>query len=181
MVKVKNDSTLTEVVVNVKRVMKTITGGTALSFAVLVVVGDKKGNVGFGSGKAKEVSIARAKAYEAAKKSIMRIPMKEGRTVHHRSEGIFDSSQVIVRSAPAGTGVIAGGPMRAVFECLGVQDVVAKSLGSNNPYTVVAATFEALKGTNSPKSVADRRGKPVSEIIKRRNMTLNPSNNSNKE
>lgn len=181
MVKVKNDSTLTEVVVNVKRVMKTITGGNALSFAVLVVVGDKKGSVGFGTGKAKEVSIARAKAYEAAKKAIVKVPMKEGRTIHHRAEGIFDSASVILRSAPAGTGVIAGGPMRAVFECLGMQDVVAKSLGSNNPYTVVAATFEALKNTNSPKSVADRRGKPISEIVKKRNMAVNSNKNSSEE
>lgn len=174
----KNETALTEVVVDVRRVTKTTTGGNTLSFSVLVVVGDGKGSVGFGSGSAKEVSIGRAKAYEAAKRSMIKVPMKEGRTIHHRIEGVFDSSRVILRGAPVGTGVIAGGPMRAVFECVGIHDVVSKSLGSNNPYTVVAATFEALKNINSPKSVADRRGKPVSEIVKKRNMASGSKNNS---
>jgi small subunit ribosomal protein S5 len=141
-----------------------------LAFAALVVVGDGKGRVGFGTGKAKEVGDARNKALENAKRSMIRVPLKEGRTIHHDCEGKFGCGHVILRPAAAGTGIISGGPMRSIFECLGVQDVVSKSLGTNNSYGMVLATFEALRGTNSPRNVADRRSKHVSEIVRRRNI-----------
>jgi small subunit ribosomal protein S5 len=166
----KETVNLVERLICVNRVSKSVTGGKKLSFAVLVVVGDNKGKVGFGSGKAKEVTDARNKALEVAKRSMIKVPLREGRTFHHDCEGKFGRGHVVMRPAPAGTGIIAGGPMRAIFECLGVQDIVSKSLGSSNPYNMIRATMEALKNMNSPKGVADRRSKAVGEIIKKRNI-----------
>lgn len=169
----KNNKEVTNIIeklICVNKVSKTTTGGKRLAFAALVVVGDGKGRVGFGAGKAREITDARNKAVESAKKSMIRVPLKEGRTIHHECEGKYGSGSVILRPAPAGTGIISGGPMRSVFECLGIQDIVSKSLGTNNPYNMVLATFDALKKMNSPKNVADRRSKHVSEIIKRRNV-----------
>ena len=143
-----------EKLICVNKVSKTTTGGKRLSFAALVVVGDGKGRVGFGAGKAREITDARNKAVESAKRSMIRVPLKEGRTIHHECEGKYGCGKVILRPAPAGTGIISGGPMRAVFECLGLQDIVSKSLGTNNPYNMILATFEALKAMNSPKNVA---------------------------
>lgn len=165
-----------EKLICVNKVSKTTTGGKRLAFAALVVVGDGKGRVGFGAGKAREITDARNKAVESAKRSMIRVPLKEGRTIHHECEGKYGCGKVILRPAPAGTGIISGGPMRAVFECLGLQDIVSKSLGTNNPYNMILATFEALKNMNSPKNVADRRSKHVSEIIKRRNVINNDGN-----
>ena len=144
-----------------------------MSFAALVVVGDQKGRIGFGSGKASEVPEAIVKATNEAKKNMVRIPLREGRTLHHDITGRFGAGKVVLRTAPAGTGVIAGGPMRAVFEVLGVQDVVAKSLGSNNPYNMIKATFAALQSINSPRMVAAKRGKKVGDIVSRRENTSN--------
>ena len=176
---------LIEKLVCVNKVAKSITGGTKLSFAALVVVGDGKGRVGFGTGKAREISDARNKALESAKKSMIKVPLKEVRTLHHDIEGKFGSGHVLLRTALPGTGIIAGGAMRHIFECLGLQDVVSKSLGSNNPYNMISATFDALKKINSPKNVADRRSKHVSEIIKKRNVVNNvdttKNNGSNKD
>lgn len=143
-------------------------GGKRFGFAALVVVGDGKGRVGFGHGKAREVPEAISKATASSKKAMIRVPLKEGRTLHHDGNGHFGAGRVTVRSAPQGTGIIAGGPMRAVFETLGMQDVVAKSLGSSNPYNLVRATFEALKNEDSPRSVAARRGIKVSTLQSRR-------------
>ena len=154
--------------VAINRVSKTVKGGKRFGFAALVVVGDGKGRVGFGHGKAREVPEAITKATSAAKKKMVRVPLKEGRTLHHDCKGHFGAGNVNVRSAPAGTGIIAGGPMRAVFESLGVADVVTKSVGSSNPYNMVRATFDALKKQNSPRSVASRRGKKVSEVLRGR-------------
>jgi small subunit ribosomal protein S5 len=171
--KIKDNSSLVEQLVFVNKSSKTITGGKSLSFGALVIVGDKKGKVGFGTGKAKEVGDARAKAFEAAKKTMIKIPLKEGRTIHHDCEGKFGAGKVYIRYAKPGTGVIAGGPMRAIFECLGVHDIVTKSLGTQNPYNMVLATFDALKKLNSPKSIAEKRGKHISDVIKKRNIALN--------
>ncbi len=154
--------------VHINRVAKVVKGGRRFGFAALVVVGDGKGRVGFGSGKAKEVPEAVRKASEQAKKKMIRVPLREGRTLHHDIEKSFGAGHVVIRSAPVGTGIIAGGPTRAIFEALGVHDVVAKSIGSSNPYNMVKATFEALKAINSPKLVASRRGKKVSDIVVRR-------------
>lgn len=169
---------LVEKLVCINKVSKVTTGGKRLAFAALVVVGDGKGKVGFGTGKAREIVDARNKAVESAKKSLVKVPLKEARTLHHDCEGKFGSGHVLLRAAVPGTGIIAGGPMRAVFECLGVQDVVSKSLGNNNSYNMIRATFNALSKMNSPKNVADRRSKHVSEIIKRRNMTNNVNINA---
>ena len=163
----------TDKVVHVNRVSKTVKGGKRFAFAALVVVGDQKGRVGFGSGKASEVPEAITKATNEAKKNMVRIPLREGRTLHHDVEGRFGAGKVLLRTAPAGTGVIAGGPMRAVFEALGVQDVVAKSLGSNNPYNMIKATFKALQAINSPRMVAAKRGKKVGDIVSRRENSSN--------
>tara|TARA_R110002110_G_scaffold67960_4_gene184455 strand:+ start:175 stop:684 length:510 start_codon:yes stop_codon:yes gene_type:complete len=157
--------------VHINRVAKVVKGGRRFGFAALVVVGDQKGRVGFGHGKAREVPEAIRKATEAAKRAMVRVPLREGRTLHHDVNGRHGAGRVFLRAAPAGTGVIAGGPMRAVFETLGVQDVVAKSLGSSNPYNMVRATFDALKNEQSPRMVAARRGKKVSEIVGRRSDT----------
>jgi len=145
-----------------------VKGGRRFGFAALVVVGDQKGRVGFGHGKAREVPEAIRKATEAAKRGLVKVPLREGRTLHHDVRGQHGAGKVVLRAAPPGTGIIAGGPMRAVFETLGIQDVVAKSLGSSNPYNMVRATFDALRHEDSPRGVAARRGKKVSEIVSRR-------------
>ena len=158
---------LIEKLVHINRVSKTVKGGKRFGFAALVVVGDGKGRAGFGHGKAREVPEAISKATAAAKKAMIRVPLRDGRTLHHDGRGHFGAGNVTLRSAPAGTGIIAGGPMRAVFESLGVADVVTKSVGTSNPYNMIRATFEALGEQTSPKSVAQRRGKKVSDLIKR--------------
>ena len=154
--------------VTINRVAKVVKGGRRFAFAALVVVGDQKGRVGYGAGKAREVPEAIRKATERAKRKMIRVPMKEGRTLHHDVEGVFGAGHVVLRSAAAGTGIIAGGPLRAVFETLGIGDVVAKSLGSRNPHNMVKATFAALTRCASPRSVAIRRGKKVSDLLGRR-------------
>jgi small subunit ribosomal protein S5 len=158
---------LIEKLVHINRVSKTVKGGKRFGFAALVVVGDGKGRVGFGHGKAREVPEAITKATASAKKKMVRIALKEGRTLHHDGKGRFGAGKVNLRSAPAGTGIIAGGPMRAVFESLGVHDVVTKSVGSSNPYNMIRATFDALTEQTSPKSVAQRRGKKVADLLGR--------------
>ncbi len=158
---------LIEKLVHINRVSKTVKGGKRFGFAALVVVGDGKGRAGFGHGKAREVPEAISKATAAAKKAMVRVPLKEGRTLHHDGLGHFGAGKVTLRSAPAGTGIIAGGPMRAVFESLGVADVVTKSNGTSNPYNMIRATFEALGEQTSPKSVAQRRGKKVADLLRR--------------
>jgi small subunit ribosomal protein S5 len=158
---------LIEKLVHINRVSKTVKGGKRFGFAALVVVGDGKGRVGFGHGKAREVPEAITKATASAKKKMVRIPLKEGRTLHHDGKGRFGAGKVNLRSAPAGTGIIAGGPMRAVFESLGVHDVVTKSVGTSNPYNMIRATFDALTDQTSPKSVAQRRGKKVADLLGR--------------
>ncbi|SIT09623.1 SSU ribosomal protein S5P [Roseivivax lentus] len=154
--------------VAINRVSKTVKGGKRFGFAALVVVGDQKGRVGFGKGKAKEVPEAIRKATEQAKRNMMRVPLREGRTLHHDVEGRHGAGKVIMRTAPTGTGIIAGGPMRAVFEMLGVQDVVAKSNGSQNPYNMIRATLDGLTRLSSPRQVAQRRGKKVADILPKR-------------
>jgi len=154
--------------VAINRVSKTVKGGKRFGFAALVVVGDQKGRVGFGKGKAKEVPEAIRKATEAAKRGMIRVPLREGRTLHHDVEGRHGAGKVVMRTAPQGTGIIAGGPMRAVFEMVGMQDVVAKSLGSQNPYNMIRATMDGLKKEASPRSVAQRRGKKVADILPKR-------------
>ena len=158
---------LIEKLVHINRVSKTVKGGKRFGFAALVVVGDGKGRVGFGHGKAREVPEAITKATASAKKKMVRIPLKDGRTLHHDGKGRFGAGKVNLRTAPAGTGIIAGGPMRAVFESLGVADVVTKSVGSSNPYNMIRATFDALTEQTSPKSVAQRRGKKVADLLGR--------------
>ena len=154
--------------VHINRVAKVVKGGRRFGFAALVVVGDQKGRVGFGHGKAREVPEAIRKATEAAKRGLVRIPLREGRTLHHDVAGRHGAGKVVLRASPAGTGIIAGGPMRAVFEAVGMQDVVSKSLGSSNPYNLVRATFDALKNEDSPRSVAARRSLKVSSLQTRR-------------
>ena len=161
---------LIEKLVHINRVSKTVKGGKRFGFAAIVVVGDGKGRAGFGSGKAREVPEAINKATAAAKKAMIRVPLKDGRTLHHDGKGHFGAGKVNVRSAPAGTGIIAGGPMRAVFESLGVHDVVTKSNGTSNPFNMIRATFEALKDQTSPRSVAQRRGKKVADLLGRGGM-----------
>ncbi|RJY10222.1 30S ribosomal protein S5 [Aurantiacibacter aquimixticola] len=158
---------LIEKLVHINRVAKVVKGGKRFGFAALVVVGDGKGRVGFGHGKAREVPEAINKATAAAKKKMIRVPLKEGRTLHHDGRGHFGAGKVVVRSAPAGTGIIAGGPMRAVFEALGVSDVVTKSVGTSNPYNMIRATFDGLNNQSSPKAVAQRRGKKVADLLGR--------------
>ena len=162
------DSEFVDKLVAINRVAKVVKGGKNFGFAALVVVGDKKGRVGFGHGKAREVPEAIRKATEEAKKTMIRVPMREGRTLHHDGLGHWGAGRVMLRAAPPGTGLIAGGPMRAVLETLGVQDVVAKSQGSSNPYNMVRATFDALKRQVSPRHVANRRGLKVADIVARR-------------
>jgi small subunit ribosomal protein S5 len=158
---------LIEKLVHINRVSKTVKGGKRFGFAALVVVGDGKGRSGFGHGKAREVPEAISKATAAAKKAMIRVPLREGRTLHHDGMGHFGAGRVYVRSAPSGTGIIAGGPMRAIFESLGVADVVTKSVGTSNPYNMIRATFEALTEQTSPKSVAQRRGKKIADLLGR--------------
>ena len=162
------DSEFIDKLVHINRVAKVVKGGRRFGFAALVVVGDQRGRVGYGHGKAREVPEAIRKATEAAKRNMVRIPLKDGRTLHHETHGRHGAGKVIVRPAVQGTGIIAGGPMRAVFESLGVGDVVSKSLGTSNPYNMVRATFDALKQQQSPRLIAQRRGKSVSEIVQRR-------------
>lgn len=164
----REESDLIERLVGINRVAKTVKGGRNFSFAALVIVGDGKGRVGFGTGKAREVPEAIRKGTDNAKKNMIRVPLREGRTLHHDIEGHFGAGHVLLRSAPAGTGVIAGGPMRAIFESMGVQDVVTKSNGSQNPHNMIKATFDALSRSASPRSVAARRGLKVSDIVGRR-------------
>ncbi len=161
----REDSDLVDKLVGINRVAKVVKGGRRFGFAALVVVGDQRGRVGFGHGKAREVPEAIRKATEAAKRNMIRVPLREARTLHHDVNGRFGAGKVVLRAAPQGTGIIAGGPTRAVFECLGVHDVVAKSVGSQNPYNMIQATFEALQRCNSPRMVAQRRGKKVSDIV----------------
>ncbi|QDH13142.1 30S ribosomal protein S5 [Formicincola oecophyllae] len=157
--------------VTINRVAKVVKGGRRFAFAALVVVGDQKGRVGYGAGKAREVPEAIRKATERARKTMIRVPLKEGRTLHHDAQGHFGAGKVVVRAADAGTGIIAGGPMRAVFESLGVSDVVTKSLGTRNPHNMIKATFDALSRAASPRQVAARRGKKPSELFGRRETT----------
>jgi small subunit ribosomal protein S5 len=164
----ERDSEFVDRLVHINRVAKVVKGGKRFGFAALVVVGDQKGRVGFGHGKAREVPEAIRKATEQAKRGLVRVSLREGRTLHHDVNGRHGAGKVVLRSAPAGTGIIAGGPMRAVFESVGMHDVVAKSMGSSNPYNLVRATFDALKQEDSPRSVAARRGLKVSQIQNRR-------------
>ena len=170
--KVNEQPEYIEKLVSINRVAKVVKGGRRFSFAALVVVGDGNGMVGHGKGKAKEVPEAIKKATDEAKTRMIRVPLRQGRTLHHDIRGRFDSGKVYLRSAPSGTGVIAGGPMRAVFEALGIQDIVAKSVGTSNPHNMVRATFEALKVASSPKIIATRRGLKINEITKRRKVSL---------
>ena len=164
----ERDSEFVDKLVHINRVAKVVKGGKRFGFAALVVIGDQKGRVGFGHGKAREVPEAIRKATESAKRNLTRVALREGRTLHHDIAGRHGAGRVYLRAAPAGTGIIAGGPMRAVFETLGVQDVVAKSIGSSNPYNMVRATFDALKHQDSPRSVAARRNIKVSALQARR-------------
>ena len=164
----ERDNEFIDKLVHINRVAKVVKGGRRFGFAALVVVGDQKGRVGFGHGKAREVPEAIRKATESAKRGLIRVPLRDGRTLHHDVLGRHGAGKVILRAAPAGTGIIAGGPMRAVFETLGVHDVVAKSQGSSNPYNMVRATFDALKNEDSPRQVAARRNLKVSVLQSRR-------------
>jgi small subunit ribosomal protein S5 len=163
----RDEPELMEKLVGINRVAKVVKGGRRFGFAALVIVGDGRGRVGHGSGKAREVPEAIRKATEQAKRTMMRIPLREGRTLHHDVPGHFGAGKVVLRAAPAGTGIIAGGPLRAIFEALGVQDVVAKSTGTSNPHNMIKAAFEALSGMRSPRLIAAKRGKKVSEIFGR--------------
>ncbi len=166
-----DDGELVDKLVSINRVAKVVKGGRRFGFAALVVVGDTKGRVGFGTGKAREVPEAIRKATEQAKRKLIRVPLREGRTLHHDVMGRFGAGRVVLRAASPGTGIIAGGPMRAVFETLGVHDVVTKSIGTSNPHNMIRATFDALGQLMSPRAVAAKRGKKVSEIIGRRERT----------
>jgi small subunit ribosomal protein S5 len=164
----RDDSEFVEKLVGINRVAKVVKGGRRFGFAAIVIVGDSKGRVGYGAGKAREVPEAIRKATEQARRAMIRVPLREGRTLHHDIIGRYGAGEVIVRAAPPGTGIIAGGPMRAIFEALGVHDVVAKSVGTSNPHNMIKATFQALTRSSSPRSVAQRRGRKVSEILGRR-------------
>lgn len=164
----REESEIQEKLVHINRVAKVVKGGRRFGFAALVIVGDGKGRVGHGSGKAREVPEAIRKATESAKRTLRRIPLREGRTLHHDVSGTFGAGHVVLRTAPAGTGIIAGGPMRAVFEMLGISDVVAKSIGTSNPHNMVKATFAALEHCASPRQIAAKRGKKVGDIVGRR-------------
>ena len=164
----ERDSEFVDKLVHINRVAKVVKGGKRFGFAALVVIGDQKGRVGFGHGKAREVPEAIRKATESAKRNLTRVALREGRTLHHDIAGRHGAGRVYLRAAPAGTGIIAGGPMRAVFETLGIKDIVAKSVGTSNPHNMIKATFEALQQLNSPRMVATRRGKKVGDLIGRR-------------
>jgi small subunit ribosomal protein S5 len=161
----KEDQELVDKLVGINRVAKVVKGGRRFGFAALVVVGDQRGKVGFGTGKAKEVPEAIKKATDDAKKNMVKVPMKEGRTLHHDMKGHYGAGRVVLRSAPSGTGIIAGGPMRAVFETLGVQDVVAKSIGTSNPHNMIKATFDAFNSMNSPRNIASKSCNLVADIF----------------
>ncbi len=167
----ERESEFIDRLVHINRVAKVVKGGRRFGFAALVVIGDQKGRVGFGHGKAREVPEAVRKASDAAKRNMIRVRLKDGRTLHHDVTGRWGAGRVLLRAAPAGTGIIAGGPMRAVFEALGIQDIVAKSMGSSNPYNMVRATFDALSREDDPRSVAARRGIKVSQLQARRKET----------
>ncbi len=164
----REDQEFVDKLVGINRVAKVVKGGRRFSFAALVVVGDGKGRVGFGTGKAREVPEAIRKATDQAKRKLIHVPLREGRTLHHDVEGSYGAGKVVLRAAPSGTGIIAGGPMRAVFETMGIHDIVTKSIGSPNPHNMIKATFEALKSCASPRSVAARRGLKISDIVSRR-------------
>ncbi len=161
----RDEPELLEKLVGINRVAKVVKGGRRFGFAALVVVGDGKGRAGFGTGKAREVPEAIRKATEGAKRNMVRIPLRDGRTLHHDNKGYYGAGKVLLRAAPAGTGIIAGGPMRAVFEVLGIQDIVAKSIGSSNPHNMIKATFSALSHLQAPRAVAQKRGKRVADIL----------------
>jgi len=169
----KEDTDLVDKLVGINRVAKVVKGGRRFGFAAIVVVGDLRGKVGYGTGKAKEVPEAIKKATDDAKKNMVKVPMKEGRTLHHDMKGHYGAGKVVLRSAPSGTGIIAGGPMRAVFETLGVQDVVAKSIGTSNPHNMIKATFDAFKSMYSPRNVANKRGRKVAEIFGNESKEIN--------
>ncbi len=171
----KEDSEFIEKLVHINRVAKVVKGGRRFGFAALMIVGDGRGRAGFGHGKAREVPEAIRKATDQAKRSMVQIPLRDGRTLHHDVKGRYGAGKVVLRAAPPGTGIIAGGSMRAVFETMGVQDVVAKSIGSSNPHNMVKATFQALQSCSSPRSVAARRGKKVSDIVSRRGSPAEPT------
>ena len=158
------DNELVDKLVGINRVAKVVKGGRRFGFAAIVVVGDARGKVGYGTGKAKEVPEAIKKATDDAKKNMVRVPLREGRTLHHDMKGHYGAGRVVLRSAPAGTGIIAGGPMRAVFETLGIQDIVAKSIGTSNPHNMIKATFDAFSSMSAPRSIANKRGRKVAEI-----------------
>jgi small subunit ribosomal protein S5 len=164
----REENEFVDKLVHINRVAKVVKGGRRFAFAALVVVGDAKGRVGFGSGKAREVPEAIRKATEQAKRNMIKVPLREGRTLHHDVNGHFGAGRVVLRAAPPGTGIIAGGPMRAVFETMGVADIVAKCLGTSNPHNMIKATFAALESLASPRSIAAKRGKKVGDIIGRR-------------
>lgn len=164
----KEESEFIEKLVAVNRVAKVVKGGRRFGFAALVVIGDGRGRVGTGHAKSKEVPDAIKKATDQAKRKMIRVPLRDGRTLHHDVKGHYGAGRVVMRTAPTGTGIIAGGPMRAVFECLGVQDVVGKVVGSNNPYNMVNATLEALQSMQSPRQIASRRGKKVADVVSQR-------------
>jgi small subunit ribosomal protein S5 len=164
----QEESEFLDKLVHINRVAKVVKGGRRFSFAALVVVGDGRGRVGYGTGKAREVPEAIRKATESAKRGMIRVPLREGRTLHHDVNGHFGAGKVVVRAAPPGTGIICGGPMRAIFETMGVQDVVAKSVGTANPHNMIKATFDALSNCLSPRGVAAKRGLKVGEIVSRR-------------
>jgi small subunit ribosomal protein S5 len=164
----RDEVELFEKLVSVNRVAKVVRGGRRFAFAAVIVVGDGKGRVGFATGKAREVPEAVTKATTRAKRSMLRVYLREGRTLHHDVTGVYGAGSVILRSAPPGTGIIAGGPMRAIFEALGIQDIVAKSVGSTNPHNMIRATLDALQNLRAPKIVAQKRGKRIGEIIGRR-------------
>mgnify|MGYP001221743788 CR=1 FL=1 len=163
----REDPEFSDKLVHINRVAKVVKGGRRFGFSALVIVGDRRGRVGYGTGKAREVPEAIRKATEQAKRKMIRVPLREARTLHHDIEGCFGAGRVVMRAAPAGTGIIAGGPMRAVFEMLGMKDVVAKSIGTSNPHNMVKATFEGLERSVSPRAIASKRGKKVSEIFGR--------------
>ena len=170
----REESEFSDKLVSINRVAKVVKGGRRFGFSALVVVGDKRGRVGYGTGKAREVPEAIRKATEKAKRNLIRVPLREGRTLHHDIQGRFGAGRVVMRAAPPGTGIIAGGPMRAVFEMLGVNDVVAKSIGTQNPQNMIKATMEGLGASASPRTVASRRGKKVSEIFGRVDKSAQP-------
>jgi small subunit ribosomal protein S5 len=166
----ERDSEFTDKLVHINRVAKVVKGGKRFGFAALVVVGDQKGRVGFGHGKAREVPEAIRKATESAKRGLIKVALKEGRTIHHEAEGHWGAGKVKLRPAPTGTGIIAGGPMRAIFETLGIHDIVAKSVGTSNPYNMVRATFDALKNGYAPRAIAAKRGKTVAELFAKKDV-----------